>query len=113
MLAKEYVRIEEVLMANQTCHSLEYDKYIAIRTTTVLLSHNGKERPVVIAMDPCSNLMNIDEDFAKEWVYTSKKKDWFEISTFSNLCNSSFRFGFFYLISAEQRKIIQNQSIYS
>ena len=66
MSAEEYVHTEQVLMANQTCHSLEHDEYIAIRTTTALLSHNGKERRVVIAMDPCSNSTNIDEDFAKE-----------------------------------------------
>jgi hypothetical protein len=66
MSAEEYIRIENVLMANQTCHSVEHDEYIAIRTTTALLSHNGKERRVVIAMDPCSNSTNIDEDFAKE-----------------------------------------------
>ena len=53
-------------MVNQTCHSLEHDEYIAIRTTTALLLHNGKERRVVIAMDPCSSSTNIDEEFAKE-----------------------------------------------
>ena len=66
MSAEDYIRTEYVLMANHTCHSVEHDEYIAIRTTTALLSHNGKERRVVIAMDPCSNSTNIDEDFAKE-----------------------------------------------
>ena len=66
MTAEEYVHTETVLMANQTCHSLERDEFIAIRTTTALLSHNIKERRVVIAMDPCSNSTNIDKDFAKE-----------------------------------------------
>ena len=66
MTAEEYVHTETVLMANQTCHSLEHDEYIAIRTTTALLSHNGIERRVVFAMDPCSNSTNIDKEFAKE-----------------------------------------------
>ena len=43
MSAEEYVHTEQVLMANQTCHSLEHDEYIAIRTTTALLSHNGPQ----------------------------------------------------------------------
>ena len=64
--AEEYIHQESVLMAYQTMHSLEEDDYIAIRTTTATISHNGKERRVVIAMDPCSNSTNIDEEFAKE-----------------------------------------------
>ena len=66
MTAEEFVRTETVLIANQTCHSLEHDEYIAIRTTTSLLLHNRKERRVVIVMDPCSNSTNIDEELAKE-----------------------------------------------
>ena len=62
--AEEYVRSDTVLMANQTCHTLEQDHYIVIRKTTAILSHNRKERRAVIAMDPCSNSTNIDEDFA-------------------------------------------------
>ena len=44
----------------------EREDYCAIRTTTVLLTCNGKKRRVVVAMDPCSNSTNIDADFAKE-----------------------------------------------
>jgi hypothetical protein len=44
----------------------EREDYCAIRTTTVVLSCNGKKRRVVGAMDPCSNSTNIDADFAKE-----------------------------------------------
>jgi hypothetical protein len=44
----------------------ENGEYIAIRTTTALLNCNGERRRVVIAMDPCSNSTNIDEDFARE-----------------------------------------------
>ena len=64
--AEDFIKAETMLMTHQTCHTLRQDEYIAIRTTTAIISHNGKEKRVVIAMDPCSNSTNIDEDFAKE-----------------------------------------------
>ena len=109
MSAEEYVHTEQVIMANQTCHSLEHDEYIAIRTTTALLSHNGKERRVVIAMDPCSNSTNIDEDFAKDMGLYIEEKGLVRNINFSRIIrNSPFRFGIFHFISAKQRKIIQD-----
>ena len=35
-------------------------EYIAIRTNTALINCNGKQKRLVIAMDRCSNSMNIN-----------------------------------------------------
>ena len=32
--AEEFILMETILMAHQTCHTLEQDKYIVIQTTT-------------------------------------------------------------------------------
>ena len=85
MTAEEYVRTETVLMAHQIHHSLEHDEYIAIQITTALLSNNGTERRVVIAMDLCSNSTNIDVEFAKEMGLHIEETGLVETSTFSNL----------------------------
>ena len=50
----------------QTNYTLDAGEYCAIRTATVLLTCGDKTKRFVIAMDPCSNSTNIDEEFAEE-----------------------------------------------
>ena len=38
-------------------------EYISIRTNTALINCNGKQKRVVIAMDPAQSSTNIDEGF--------------------------------------------------
>jgi hypothetical protein len=60
---------EQTLMAHtplQTNFGEVPGEYCAIRTTTVYINCNGKKKRIVVAMDPCSNSTNIDEDFARE-----------------------------------------------
>jgi hypothetical protein len=73
LTVEEFIH-QQVLMSFQTCHTQNEDEYIAIRTTTAIVSHGGKQKRVVIAMDPCSNSTNIDSDFAKEMGLTVEEE---------------------------------------
>ena len=66
LTVEEYFEQDKIYMANQSFFGRKEGEYIAIRTTTALLTSNGKTKRVVIAMDPCSNSTNIDETFAHE-----------------------------------------------
>ena len=66
MTVEEFVEREHILASFTTGFGEAKDEYVAIRTTAAILTCNGKKRRVVVAMDPCSNSTNIDEDFAKE-----------------------------------------------
>ncbi len=72
---EEFFEQEQILSSFTSGFGEANDEYVAIRTTTALVSCGGKVRQVVIAMDPCSNSTNIDEDLESCMVYpaTSEK----------------------------------------
>jgi hypothetical protein len=66
MTVEEFVEREQILASFTTGFGEAKDEHVAIRTTTAMITCNGKKQRIVIAMDPCSNSTNIDEDFATE-----------------------------------------------
>jgi hypothetical protein len=60
MTAEEFFEREQILASFTTGFGEAKDEYMAIRTTTAIVSCGGKLRRAVIAMDPCSNSTNIE-----------------------------------------------------